>query len=250
MKKLIVCLVFSLFPIMTLAALYGGGVKSIKGAQESMNNYVKQQTTGWDNPETLCNSTSLYAFKSDAGIYPINDCLIYAESIIAKATNENETEDKARRIEQEQTKQKETADLAIKNLEDQQQQQTLEADLKSGKKKPNNFKEVMIAYGAIDGNYLAGSPKIRADKALYVVIGKISFANEDDSFVAAFDDYGQKQFDVKIPPELKEEYLSTAQIGSYFIVVGRYNENKEYNAALGSTLSLPSFEAVYFKVVQ
>jgi len=126
--------------------------------------------------------------------------------------------------------------LIAKQSEDQKQQLTLEVDLKSGKKKPNNFKEAMMAYGAIDGNYLAGAPKIRADNALYGIIGKISIANKDDSLVAAFDNYGQKQFEVKIPPELKEEYLSTAQIGSYFIAVGRYNDNKEYNTASGSTL--------------
>lgn len=127
---------------------------------------------------------------------------------------------------------------------------TLEPDLKPVNKKPENFKDAMEFYRATDGGYLAGSPKIRADGVLYGIVGKICLANEDNSILATYGNCGEKQFDVKIPEELKEKYLSTAQINGYFYLVGRYIENKQYISQLRSTIEVPSFEAVYFEMIK
>lgn len=219
-------------------------IKSVDEAKDKVLQSVKSYS---HDPQDTCYPYGQYMFMDETIDYPPEQCLKDAESFTTQEKKEEYAKDQARLKEKEATKQREATEQAEAEQKQKQKLQALVSDLKSGKKKPSNLKQAMLAYDANDGSSLAGSPKIRADGALYAIYGTIAFANEDDSFAASFKD-GANQFDVKIPPELKEEYLSTAQVGGDFIVVGRYIENKQYTTVSGATKSLPSFEAIYFKM--
>lgn len=253
MMVLLLVLVF--FPKFLFAALYSSA-QSMEEAQKSIREYVERRIFGYENPETVCNQTGLYMDKMGSQIYPFDDCLRYASSVITEAKKEEE----AKNQEKIKAEQQEEAELAAKKTEEEQKEKNLISDLKSGKKRPASLKEAMLLYDAPFGLDLASAPKIKPDGKLYGVMGTIAVANEDDSFIAEsieglakLIDFGaaseKKYFEIKIPNELKEKYENSAQIGHIFNMVGRYIANAEYNTVSGQVKSMPVFEAVYFSTL-
>ncbi|MBF6649515.1 hypothetical protein [Methylobacter sp. BlB1] len=262
MEKIILSLIAGLIPAVGFAGMYGGA-KTMEAAQEDMRRYVELRTTGYEKPETLCRSTGLYSFKSDEGIYPIDQCLQFAQSIITEAQKEDEAKEQAKLM----IKQKEEAELAAKKAEEQRQQQALEIDLKSGKKQPETLEEALITFDASRGDSLSSAPKIKPDGAFYGMPGKIAIAHDDDTFVGELvsdnaqqavmsmlginNGYAQypKYYQIKIPQELKEYYYQNAKINGIFVFVGKYSANQQYTMVDGETGSMPVFEAVFFKMI-
>ncbi len=52
---------------------------------------------------------------------------------------------------------------------------------------------------------------------------------------------------VRIPQALQADYFADAKIGGGFTLVGRYVSNLSYKTVGGQTLSMPVFEALYWR---
>ncbi|MEI7842093.1 MAG: tetratricopeptide repeat protein [Gallionellaceae bacterium] len=133
----------------------------------------------------------------------------------------------------------------------------LESDLKSGRKQPENFSELKIATGAVDGMALASAPKIKPDNKLYAMVGVIDSAGHKPEFMASNGVEGLRMlgyrntehtyFRVKIPKSMQSRYYDTAKIGVWFRLIGRYVANGSYSTVAGQKKSMPVFEATYWE---
>jgi hypothetical protein len=231
---------------------------ALEKAKEDLVNQVN--IYGGDNPEILCNN-----FIGYQGVKPdYVNCADDARRLYAikKQRIENEQEAERKRIATEELaeRQRELDESARKEAEEQQkkaEEAALAEDLKSGVKKPENMNDFMLLYDAENGLSLAGNPKIKPDGKFYGVMGSISIANEDDSFIAesiedlarvlAYMPVGEKKyFKIIIPENLKENYNNTARVNGLFRAVGRYVDNETYTTVIGQQKSMPVFEAVYW----
>ncbi|MDP2806151.1 MAG: hypothetical protein Q8O24_09450, partial [Gallionellaceae bacterium] len=133
----------------------------------------------------------------------------------------------------------------------------LESDLKSGRKQPENFSELKIATGAVDGMAFASAPKIKPDNKLYAMVGVIDSAGNKPEFMASNGVEGLRMlgyrntehtyFRVKIPKSMQSRYYDTAKIGVWFRLIGRYVANGSYSTVAGQKKSMPVFEATYWE---
>lgn len=144
-----------------------------------------------------------------------------------------------------------------KAASDKQELEALNRDLVSGRVKPTNLDQAIIAFDAGDGESIAKSPKLRPDGQLYALSGSISAAEDG---VAVF--FGEittwraslipiKEFNyigVRIPDGLHDYYFNNARINGRFDLVGRYIENSTYKTTLGANETIPVFDAVYLGI--
>jgi hypothetical protein len=264
--SLLICLAV---PCLSNAALFQSQpLKTVDEAKQKVKYRIHNLSlTGRSySAEEVCHERGIYIFRNEVIDYPPQECIKDADLFLAELKRQQETEKEASRVEEEnrraaaeEKKRLESAELAKKEAEEKQRI----ADLKSGRRAPTNFEEVMVVYEASDGGYLASAPKVRPDGAGYGISGKIAIAREDDSFIASlnynsdneavlkairgYNINDTKYFGVKIPDSLKQNYYRSARIGAGFNVVGRYIENQQYKTVAGQTMSMPVFDAVYFK---
>lgn len=140
---------------------------------------------------------------------------------------------------------------------EEEKRQALVADLKSGRRQPENFSELMIVTGAVDGMSLASAPKIKPDNKLYAMVGVIDSAGDKPEFLASNGVEGLRKlgyrntehtyFRVKIPKAMQSRYYDTAKIGVWFRLIGRYVANGSYSTVAGQRKSMPVFEATYWQ---
>jgi hypothetical protein len=261
MKKMVLGVALALLPTVGFTGLYEA--EKITTVEQAKEQLLKRIESYWENPEEACHSSGRYRFKDATVDYPIEECLKDAGILFTQVKNEKEASEQAKIKRLEEAKQKEESNLAAKQAE----QQTLEADLKSGKKVPENIKEALIAYGAENGAPLAVQPKIKPDGSLYGITGKIAIANDDDSFLAELTFWHTdravlrslypydpsvaepRYFGVKIPENIKSYYYENAKIGGSFEIIGRYTANQQYTTVDRETKTAPVFEVLYFKVI-
>lgn len=123
---------------------------------------------------------------------------------------------------------------------------------------PSTFEALTAAMGSEPGGFLASSPKIQPDGALYHLHGKIAIpiegkaeffallsASEENQILAdtlqRLRPQEPRYFYVKVPKAMQAEYYSSARVNAGFDVVGRYTNNVPYNTALGQQKIAPVF---------
>lgn len=171
-----------------------------------------------------------------------------------------------RREEEKRYKRELAAKQKILEEEEEEKRKVIarESDLRAGRVKPANIKEAAIFYNAESGSDLASAPKVRPDRKLYALQGKIAMAdgNGAPAFLAQLSlgyggdmlasaiglsgEYETKYFHVKIPKKLQAYFFDQGKIGRGFDLVGRYVSNTKYYTVTGQEMSAPMFEAVYF----
>ncbi len=145
-----------------------------------------------------------------------------------------------------------------KSASDKQELEALNRDLVSGRVKPTNLDQAIIAFDAKDGESIVKSPKINPDNKLYHLIGTIEKASGDSpEFIGKiYVNYAyaalspsilsiNPYFYVSIPKELQEDYANNARINGSVSLVGRYVSNTEYSTVSGETKIAPVFDAAF-----
>ena len=194
-------------------------------------------------------------FRARHSEYP--QCYADCETRFAASFNKERVEKEQRAAYQQQEQEriaekKRTEDAAIK--EEEQRVSALHDGLRSGSIQPEDMKQAKIAYDAGDGFAVAKAPKLRPDGQLYALSGLISAAEDGTAvFFGEVTTWSNslipiKEFNyigVRIPKELQDHYFDNARINGWFGLVGRYVDNSSYKNILGSSQTIPVFDAVY-----
>lgn len=199
-----------------------------------------------------------YRYKDTAEAYPQAECEKDAKNqfseLFEAEKNADSANEKRKLVAEQQEKQN--------AMEEQQKSAALEAGLRAGRVKPENIGQAAIAYNAEIGVDLASAPKVRPDRKLYALPGKIAIADDSPEFLAQISlgeqndalfrmtgrssEIDGRYFYVKIPKALQAYYFDQAKIERGFDLVGRYVANTKYKTIAGQQKSAPVFEAVYF----
>lgn len=170
-------------------------------------------------------------------------------------------EEQARQAAEQERRARETAERQAAELKHQQELAAKIADIRAGKRQPENLLEAMAAQDAQFGTELASAPKIRPDGKVYGLVGVIEKPGKGAQFIARviYDPFtqisaaaqgqrlpGVAYFHVTVPRALHERYYN-AKVGARIRIVGRYNSNVEYATLAGELMSAPSFEVVYWE---
>lgn len=197
-------------------------------------------------------------FRARYPEYP--QCYADCETRFAESFNRERATKEQRevddRLEQERIAEKKLAEeMAIQ--EEEQRLARFHEDLRSGETEPTDIDQAKIAYDAGDGYAVAKAPKLRPDGQLYAVSGSISAAEDGTAvFFGKITNWSNslipiKEFNyvgVRIPKELQDHYFENARINGWFGLVGRYVDNSSYKNILGSSQTIPVFDAVYLEL--
>lgn len=187
-------------------------------------------------------------------------CYADCETKFAELFNQKKMEKEQREIDDRMRREriaekKRAEEMAIQ--EEEQKIAKFHEDLRSGKIEPTDIDQAKIAYDAGDGYAVAKAPKLRPDGQLYALRGSISAA--EDGTAVFFGEVATwsnslipiKEFNyvgVRIPKELQDHYFDNARINGWFGIVGRYVDNSSYKNILGSSQTIPVFDAVYLEL--
>lgn len=214
-------------------------------------NYDKTQ-----NIEAFCQE-----LRDENPLYP--QCYEDCEKRFAAGFNRIKEEKEQRALAEQQanaTRLAQQEEAERKAASDKQELEALNRDLVSGRVKPTNIDQAIIAFDAKDGESIVKSPKINPDNKLYHLIGTIEKASSDlPEFIGKiYINYAfaalspsilsiNPYFYVNITEELQAYYFDNARIGGYFSLVGKYVANTEYETVAGQEKTAPVFEAIYFQ---
>lgn len=119
---------------------------------------------------------------------------------------------------------------------------------------PTTIEDLEALYEADDGVDVARSPKIKPDRAQYLITGKISRHVADDILICETIPEGDElighHFTVKIYKKTKKarDILDRMRIGGDLYVVGKYIANFNYQTVAGNWRVMPIFAADHIVV--
>jgi|GEM_PF-2794192 len=127
-----------------------------------------------------CETMGTYRFQKIEDVYPREIC----EQDAGVFLRDREAARQAAIDAQDRALRDESQRKVEQERQAEQREIQLAADLRSGKVKPANFRQVAIAYAAESGTDLASAPKVRPDGKLYALQGKIEKATQKPEFIA------------------------------------------------------------------
>jgi hypothetical protein len=153
----------------------------------------------------------------------------------------------------EQDKQKKIAETKAKQDDLKRRQEAYKEELRKEIREPETFLEVVIsakAHQHRETMKLISSPKLRADKEFYYILGILKDVDEEKSMLLMetpgiiFDPLEGKKFRVIIRKTEMDELIKKAAINDQIHVLGGYKENYTYTGLNGNTVRVPVFEGL------
>lgn len=126
------------------------------------------------------------------------------------------------------------------------------ADVREGRRNPQDIDDLVAVSGASDGMSLSTSPKIRADGKQYALLGIIDRAYGSNTIILrrsygvneeAFSILGVARspsyFRIDVPPTMHSVLEARARIGMGLMVIGKYVNNAQFKTIDGQERTMP-----------